>query len=194
MKVHIPVLLGAVRFGRQSEKVARYIIERMGSMDSVTTQLLDLSTYQFPIMLERMDHTEEPTAELLAFSEQLQEADGLIIVSPEYKGGYPGVLKNAFDYMDAGILKYTPVGICTVSSGDFGGVNCLAQLRLVCLALGGTPIPGKVAVSRVKDQFDDHGNCVEPKLRQHVEAFLSELLWYTKAFVGHRHTERTQAR
>ena len=105
MKVHIPVLLGAVRFGRQSEKVARYIIERMGSMDSVTTQLLDLSTYQFPIMLERMDHTDEATAEVLAFSEQLQEADGLIIVSPEYKGGYPGVLKNAFDYMDAGILK-----------------------------------------------------------------------------------------
>ena len=78
-----------------------------------------------------------------------------MIVAPEYKNGYPGSLKNAFDYLPAGILRRTPVGIVTVSSGGFGGLNCLAQLRLVCLAMGGVPIPVALPVSRVDEAFDE---------------------------------------
>ena len=46
-------------------------------------------------------------------------ADALIIVAPEYNNGYPGVLKNALDYL---LPEYErkPIGIVTVSAGGFG--------------------------------------------------------------------------
>ena len=109
-----------------------------------------------------------------------------MIVAPEYKNGYPGSLKNAFDYLPAGILRRKPIGIVTVSSGGFGGLNCLAQLRLVCLAMGGVPIPVAFPVSRVDEAFDEPGALRDPKLAARVGPFLDELIWYTRALAGPR--------
>ena len=64
-----------------------------------------------------------------------------MIIAPEYKNGYPGSLKNALDYLRPEVFRRKPIGIVTVSAGGFGGINCLAQLRLVCLAMGEVPIP-----------------------------------------------------
>ena len=107
-----------------------------------------------------------------------------MIVAPEYKNGYPGSLKNAFDYLEAGILRRKPIGIVTVSSGGFGGLNCLAQLRLVCLALGGVPIPVTLPVSRVEDALDEQGGLRDPKFAAQASTFLDELVWYTEALNG----------
>lgn len=71
--------------------------------------------------------------------------------------GYPGVLKNALDYL-LPEYKRKPIGIVTVSAGGFGGINCLAQLRLVALGMGAFPILAALPVSRVQDAFDDAGN------------------------------------
>jgi NAD(P)H-dependent FMN reductase len=73
------------------------------------------------------------------------------------------------------------VGIVTVSSGGFGGLNCLAQLRLVCLSLGGLPVPDALPVSRVGEAFDDAGRPIDPKLPARLDAFLDEFLWYARA-------------
>ena len=109
-----------------------------------------------------------------------------MIVAPEYKNGYPGSLKNAIDYLEAGILRRKPIGIVTVSSGGFGGLNCLAQLRLVCLALGGVPIPVTLPVSKVDEAFDELGSLRDPKLAARVSPFLDELIWYTLALAHQR--------
>jgi NAD(P)H-dependent FMN reductase len=49
-----------------------------------------------------------------------------VTVAPDYKNGYTGSLKNAFDYLAAGILRCKLIGIVTVSSGGFGGLDCSA--------------------------------------------------------------------
>ena len=75
-----------------------------------------------------------------------------------------------------------PIGIVTVSSGGFGGLNCLAQLRLICLAMGGVPIPGRdFPVSRVEEVLDETGGLRDPKLAARIGPFLDELAWYTQA-------------
>ena len=122
----------------------------------------------------------------IELSTKLTRADGLLIVAPEYKNGYPGSLKNALDYLEAGILRRKPIGIVTVSSGGFGGLNCLAQLRLVCLAMGGVPIPATLPVSRVDEAFDERGGLRDPKLAARLGPFLDELIWYTLALARQR--------
>src|SRR5919199_3516535 len=122
---YIPVILGSTRRERQSPKVARFIHERIRRYEQIETEILDLLEYDFPIMEERLRFRDDPPPRLREFSEKINRADAILIVTPEYNHGYPGVLKNALDYL---LPEYErkPFGIVTVSAGGFGGVLCLS--------------------------------------------------------------------
>jgi NAD(P)H-dependent FMN reductase len=91
IKAYIPVLLGSSRTGRQSRKVAQFILEQLRLGDRVQTELIDLREYKLSILEERLNETSTPLPTVLQFCSKLGQADGVLIVTPEYKGGYPGV-------------------------------------------------------------------------------------------------------
>lgn len=179
-RFYIPVIEGTTRRGRQSIKVARFVHERLRRRGGVETELLDLEEYDFPMMEERLRFRDDPPPRLQEFSDKIARADALVIVTPEYNNGYPGVLKNALDYL-LPEYKRKPIGISTVSAGGFGGINCLAQLRLVTLGMGAFPIPAALPVSRVQDGFDEQGNPTDPTFEKRADAFLDEVLWFAEA-------------
>lgn len=182
--LRIPVLLGSVRRNRQSPKVARWIKGALEADDRVASELLDLEELALPIMEERVRMRDDPPLGAVRLSEALAAADGLVIVTPEYNNGYPGVLKNALDYL-LPELKRKPVGIVTVSAGGFGGINCLAQLRLVLLAMGAAPIPASLPVSRVGQAFSDEGP-TDADFGERANRFIGELVWWTEAVARQR--------
>jgi len=182
-KMLLAILVGSIRQGRKSLAVAEAILEKVRESQAAEAELIDLAEFGLPLLEERTDEAEALPA-VQDLCRRLRAADGLVIVAPEYKGGVPGALKNALDYLPPGFLRRKPVGICTVSAGGYGGINCLAQLRLNCLALGGLPIPDYVAVSRVNQSFDEGGRLLDPAFPAKVEAFLRELLWYCKALAA----------
>lgn len=179
-RFYIPVILGSTRRGRQSPKVARFITERMKRNERIETEILDLAEYDFPIMEERLRFRDDPPPGLREFSEKVARSDSLVIVTPEYNNGYPGVLKNALDYL---LPEYQrkPIAIVTVSSGGFGGINCLAQLRLVTLGMGAFPIPAALPVSRVQDSFDEDGNPKDESYEKRAQIFIAEVLFFAEA-------------
>jgi NAD(P)H-dependent FMN reductase len=179
-RFYIPVILGSTRRGRQSPKVARFITERMRRNERIETEILDLAEYNFPIMEERLRFRDDPPPGLREFSEKVARSDSLVIVTPEYNNGYPGVLKNALDYL---LPEYQrkPIAIATVSAGGFGGINCLAQLRLVTLGMGAFPIPAALPVSRVQDSFDEEGNPKDDSYEKRAQAFIAEVLFFAEA-------------
>ena len=152
----------------------------MCATDGVTSPLLDLSELDFPIMERRLADMADPPPGLGQFSATIAAADALMIVTPEYKNGYPGSLKNALDYLVAGILRRKPVAICTVSSGGFGGINCLAQLRLVILAMGGLPIPEALPISNVRSVFAANGTLLKPGFDADARSLVTNLCWYAR--------------
>src|SRR5207302_10690125 len=121
------------------------VFAQLKKRSGVETELLDLLEYNFPIMEERLHRRTDAPPRLQEYAAKIGRADSLIIVTPEYNNGYPGVLKNALDYL---LPEYErkPIGIATVSAGAFGGINCLAQLRLVTLGMGAFPIPENLSV------------------------------------------------
>ena len=177
---YIPIIAGSTRRDRQSIKVARFVFARLKERQGVETELLDLLEYNFPIMEERLHRRDDPPLRLQEYGEKIGRADSFIIVTPEYNNGYPGVLKNALDYL---LPEYErkPVGIVTVSAGGFGGINCLAQLRLVALGMGALPIPENLAVSRIRDSFKEDGTPNDPAYEKRAAEFLDDLLWFTEA-------------
>jgi NAD(P)H-dependent FMN reductase len=177
--LNIPVILGTARRGRQSEKVARYILEKAREF-GFESELIDVREYIIPAT----DNTEEiPQAKKL--SQKIRRSHGLIVVSPEYNRGYPGELKIVIDMLYEDYAR-KPVGIIGVSMGGLGGSRVVEQLRTVFLALKMVPISEVIYFSRVQDMFDKEGRIREKSYDERVRPFLQELEWYAKALKAAR--------
>lgn len=182
--MNIPVLLGSVRRNRESVKVAGFALECLKSL-GVNTELLDLREMNLPIMEERLRFRNDAPASVALFSAKIAQADSVLIVTPEYNGGYPGVLKNALEYLKDE-YKHKPFGIITVSAVETGGILCLVSLRQIVLQLGAIPIPALLLVSRVQETFDDQNQPRDPAFLKRAKVFFDELLWFTEALAAQR--------
>ncbi len=99
------------------------------------------------------------------FRQQIAAADGVVIVSPEYNHGIPGVLKNALDWAsrphNGSPLKNKPVLIATSSHAFTGGVRAQYQIRETLVSALARPVNtpeivvGMVATKIVDGRFDD---------------------------------------
>lgn len=188
----IPVILGTVRAGRQSMKPAQYIVSRLAAVPDVQTELLDLQDYDFPFLEKPFRYQENPSEDMKRFQQKLDNANAIIIVSPEYNGGYPGVLKNAIDHFLAE-YKRKSIGLVTVSSGALGGINALQQLRQVCFGLGTFAVPLSLTVPKVGELFDAENNPLDAGFAERATRFLDEVLWYTQALTAqHQRAEYQQ--
>jgi NAD(P)H-dependent FMN reductase len=182
---YIPVLLGSVRRNRESIKVARFALDCLQLLGCVRTELLDLKEMNLPMMEERLRFRNDPPPEVILFGSKVRQADSLLIVTPEYNGGYPGALKNALEYLKDE-YRHKPFGIITVSAVETGGILCLVSLRQVVLQMGGLPIPVSLLVSRVQEAFDSQGRPSDPAFVKRAKAYFDELLWFTEALAAQR--------
>ncbi len=112
------------------------------------------------------DHFVDPLpAAPRQFRDQITAADGLVIVSPEYNHGMPGVLKNAFDWASRphqqSPLRNKPVLIVSSSPATTGGVRAQYQIRETIISALGRPIPapeiiiGSVDKKMIDGRFHD---------------------------------------
>ena len=174
------VILGSVRAGRMSSRVAKFVEARLRATGAFEPEILDLGELDLPIMEERLRLLKDPAPSVVEFGARIASSDALVIVTPEYNGGIPGVLKNAIDYLLAE-YKRKPVGIVTVSGGAFGGMQALGQLRLIMLAAGAYPVPVSFPVPKVQEALTEDGTPLDPMLEKRASNMIGELLWLTEA-------------
>jgi NAD(P)H-dependent FMN reductase len=184
-KFYIPVILGSVRRKRESIKIARFALGCLQEFGCVQTELLDLKEMNLPIMEERLRFRNDPPPSVVLFSSRIKQADSIVIVSPEYNGGYPGALKNALEYLKDEYRR-KPFGIITVSAVETGGILCLAALRQIVLQMGGVPIPASLLVARVQEAFDSQGTPCDLAFLKRAKAYFDELLWFTEALASQK--------
>jgi len=169
----IPIILGTPRRGRQSENVARFVFEQTRKRTDVETELIDVCT--LPMKLDDAgEQMKDPK-----FSATIDRCDGLIIVSPEYNHGYPGLLKHALD-MNLEEYIHKAVGICGVSAGSFGGARAIEALLPVMRELGLVTIFWDVNFGNVAKLFDDQGNLLDQGYVRRLDKFLNELIWMAR--------------
>jgi NAD(P)H-dependent FMN reductase len=182
---YIPLILGSIRRNRESAKVAKFALGWLQQLPTVRTELLDLKELCLPMMEERLRFRDDAPLSVREFSSRIGRADAILIVTPEYNGSYPGVLKNALEYLKPEYAR-KPFGIVTVSAAETGGILCLVALRQMVLHLGGVPIPASLLVARVQESMDGNGKSVDPAFRERAQTFFDELLWFTEALAAQR--------
>ncbi|HXB55823.1 MAG TPA: NAD(P)H-dependent oxidoreductase [Vicinamibacteria bacterium] len=120
----------------------------------------------------------QPVAE---FKEAIRRAQALLISTPEYQHGVPGVLKNALDWASrpAGrsAMQGKPVAIMGASPGFTGTARAQTQLRqALTYTQNYAVLQPEVLVGRAHEKFDAEGHLTDARTREFVRKLL-EGLW-----------------
>lgn len=110
--------------------------------------------------------------------DQLAAADAVLLVTPEYNNGIPGVFKNAIDWMSRGAgLKHfagKPVAVIGASPGGFGTLLSQTHWLPVLRSLRMKPwFEGQLLVSRAGPLFDEEGTLADEATRKQLGTFLT---------------------
>jgi NAD(P)H-dependent FMN reductase len=120
--IKILVLLGSLRAASVNRQLAELASE--SAPDGVTLQVFD-RLGELPFYNEDIDG-DDVAEPVRALRQVAAEADAALVVTPEYNGSIPGVLKNAIDWLSRpfgnGALKGKPAAVIGGSFGQYGGV------------------------------------------------------------------------
>lgn len=170
MKPKILVILGTTREGRRGEKVAKWAMNILSKRPDADFEFVDLRDWNFPFY----NFSGYPSTEKGVYFSKLQEkwakkvdpVDGFLIITPEYNHGYPGVLKNALDFL---WYEWNHKPVTFISYGGMsGGVRVAEQLRQVSIEIEMIPIRNQVIIHHIKDAFDDKGKVRDEKLNKQL--------------------------
>jgi chromate reductase, NAD(P)H dehydrogenase (quinone) len=125
-KINILAISGSLRSNSSNNAVINAAVK-------LAPEDVQVLIYEGLGTLPHFDDSKELAKEVIEFRELLKAADGVLISSPEYAFGVPGVLKNALDWtVSSGEFVYKPLALITAATG---GNNAHASLLLTFTAL-----------------------------------------------------------
>jgi NAD(P)H-dependent FMN reductase len=171
-KLFLPLLLGTNRMGRESEDVAKWVYNKMMERSDIETRFFDVASFRLPLD----DYGTALAEEFSDWREAILDADGLVIVTPEYNHGYPGVLKSVLDLLLKEYI-HKAVGFVGVSAGPWGGSRVIEAMVPLVRELGLSPTFTDLNFPNVNKKFDENGDLIDPAFNGRADAFLDELVW-----------------
>jgi chromate reductase len=171
-KINILAISGSLRNNSSNTN----ILKAVGQM---AVEEID---YQLFEGLEELSHynpgAEEDNDKALLFKSKVRIADGIIICTPEYAFGIPGVLKNALDWtVSTGEFNDKPVAAISASPLNSGGDKALASLLLTLTALG-TKRNEKsyLSIPNIKQKISVEGTLTDVTLKNQLKMILTNLI------------------
>ena len=171
----LSVILGSTRQQRLGKRVASWVMQAAEPMLPNQVELIDLRDLALPWYDEPKTPDElkgkyhHPAAQL--WYEKIVATEKLIFITPEYNHSYPGVLKNAIDYMFSD-WKGKPYLIVSYSMGGYGGVRAAMQLRGL-LDYMGLDCQGELNIPLVDKTFSADGVTNDKELTHRLQKLLT---------------------
>lgn len=163
MTAKILVLSGSIRANSLNTRLAGTVTKELSLLDCAVTRI-SLEDYPLPIFNADLENEQgiPENAEKLAVL--FDSHDGYFLVSPEYNGSLPPLLKNTIDWISRVSTvngkpvspfkgKIAALGAC--SPGAMGGISVLYHLRDILFRLGSLVISEQAAVGNGGSAFDD---------------------------------------
>jgi len=159
-------LLGLPGSLRQASFSRATLIGLRGSLPEKVT--LEIHEPQLPLYNEDDDRSNGPE-QVLKFRDAIKNSDGVVIVTPEYNHGMPGVLKNALDWASRpfgrSVLAKKPTLAISVSPAFTGGVRAHAQLNETLLAIPALVAGGpQIVIGNIGEKIADGVLVDQPSL------------------------------
>lgn len=177
----IEIISGSPRINSITRRVAIHLRDTITNSTAHEVGIIDMKDWDLPPMqsvFTSVDNTPESFKEL---SKRVFEADGFILVTPEYNGSYSPSMKNLLDHYPK--QHHKPFGIVTASPGTFGGIRATQQMLLLVSALFGIASPYLLVVPGVEKKFDPQGVLLDKSFENSVHNFITEYLWLAENLV-----------
>ncbi len=133
-----------------------------------------------------------PPESVQRFKQQIAEADGMLLASPEYNHSISGVLKNAIDWasrqtpgQDRTVLSEKPVAFLHTATGAFGGVRAHEHLIQIAHAVNMRIVSRPaIIIPFARDKFDDDLTLIDATTREFIQKMLNNLVSFIRREKG----------
>ncbi|WP_006245635.1 NAD(P)H-dependent oxidoreductase [Mycolicibacterium tusciae] len=177
--IKVLVLVGSLRAASVNRQLAELAIET--APDGTSLVLFD-RLGELPFYNEDIDNADvaEP---VVALRQAAAEADAALVITPEYNGSIPGVLKNAIDWLSRpfgnGALKGKPMVVIGAALGQYGGVWAHDETRK-SFGIAGPQVVDDLTLSLRSTVFDGK----HPRENAEVAGQLRDIVGKLVAEVG----------
>jgi len=152
----IAFICASLRTGSMNKRLEKALIKRFKAAGAKTSSV-DLGKYEMPLF--HSDLKAPPTVKKLIT--RLKGFDGIVVVSPEYNGCLPPLLKNTIDWtstVSTDYIKGAVWGLASATPGPMSGIMCMRQMQFIFTRLGGDVLPQQVGCGNASKAFDNKGN------------------------------------
>lgn len=164
----ICLISGTNRPQSQTLRVTRLLEKRYKAL-GVATQLLDLNALPPEIFLPGA-YSEKP-ASFAPYTDTVLKADGLVVVTPEYNGSFPGVLKLFIDMLKfPESFEKKPVAFVGLAAGMWGALRSVEQLEGIFKYRNAFLFNERVFLPRVETQLNPDDTFTQALTGQLVES------------------------
>jgi NAD(P)H-dependent FMN reductase len=164
----LTLIVGTNRPDSNTRKVAAHVEEIYASL-GVPLRVLDLAKLP-PEIFSPTSYAEKPRS-FAPFAEAILQAAGLIVVTPEYNGGVPGVLKYFIDMLKfPESFEKRPVCFVGLSAGIWGALRPVEQLQAIFGYRNAFNYPERVFLPRIDDLLDAQGRLTDPDILKRLRA------------------------
>lgn len=147
----------------------------MRERDEIEARYFDVRDFALP----RDHYGTEIGGDFPEWREAVMQGDGLVLVTPEYNHGYPGILKSVLDLLLKEYI-HKAVAFVSVSAGPWGGTRVCEALLPVVRELGLAVTFTDLQFPSVGKTFDADGKLLDPAYEKRVKGFLDELIWMSE--------------
>lgn len=187
-KHRLVIIVGSVREGRFGPVVASWVAEQARVHGGFEVEVVDLAEVEIPLSLPaaspKFAGDSYPRPEAMApLTSRLEEAEAVIVVTPEYNHGYPASLKAAIDWH---FTQWTAKPVAFVSyGGAAGGRHAVLQLQNVLTELHAVTLRDGLAFPNYFTGWRD-GRPLDPEAPGYAKTLLDQLAWWAAALSAAR--------
>lgn len=171
-------LSGSIRQGSYNQRLALLVGQKLREAGAEVTDV-DLADYDMPVFNEDLEPDNMPEAGV-RLAALFREADIVFIACPEYNGGMTPLLTNTITWLSrqkpGGLFRKPVFGIGGVSSGKYGTIWSLSNLRETLSKVGGLVAPGLLGIGPAEEAFDANGDLAEPAIQRKLDTLVHDLM------------------
>jgi NAD(P)H-dependent FMN reductase len=178
-RLRIAVVIGSVRTPRLADPLAAWLERELTALGWLDLDMIDLAAVSLPM------HAMLPGgAAASPIAGRLADADGFVLLTPEYNHSYPAALKNAIDWH---LTEWAYKPVAFVGYGGSGGIRAVEHLRAVFPELRATTVRESVLLPMAWEHLDADGRFVPPPGTEGaLRATMNELRVWARALRSHR--------
>ena len=180
----LTILAGTNRPGSSTRKVVRHLegVYRGLSRPFTVVDLLELP----PDAFTSTSYAQKPAA-LQPFIDQMLASTALLVVTPEYNGGFPGALKYFIDMLPfPASLQGRPTAFVGVAAGEWGALRPIEQLQAIFGYRNAYLYPDRVFIRQCMKVIDAEGKITDPDIVKRLAAQAEGFLKFADTHAANR--------